>query len=121
MACQHHAIQAGAEIFRQACSSPQLQWGPVRAVVVCPSRFNDLLDHWDSKAAVLAIAMADLLKQHLDHNGTEPLCVVVDKHGGRNYYSALLQEAVGSAMTWSREESPDAVSMKWPDWIIRCA
>lgn len=103
--CQHTDIELGAHTLRQACSARQLQWGPVRAVVVCPSRFNDLVDRWDSKAAVLAIAMADLLRRHLGDNGSEPLSVVVDKHGGRNRYSALVQEAVGEGMTLAREES----------------
>ncbi len=105
MACHHAHIEPAAETLRQSCSARQLMWGPVRAVVVCPSRFNDLVERWDSKAAVLAIAMADLLRRHLGENDEEPLFVVVDKHGGRNRYSALIQEAVGEGMTLAREES----------------
>ena len=104
-ACPHTAILSGAKLLRQACAAQGVQWGPVRTAVVCPGRFNDLVDHWDSKAAVLAISMADLFRRHLDQNGTEPLCIVVDKHGGRNHYSALVQEAVGAGMTLAREES----------------
>ena len=35
------------------------------------------------------------------------LHVVVDKHGGRNHYSALVQEAVGAGMTLARAEGAD--------------
>ena len=105
LACRRETIEPAAETLRQTCSERNLCWGQVRAVVVCPSRFNDLVDHWDSKAAVLAIAMADLLRRHLAHNGEQPLSVVVDKHGGRNHYSALVQEAVGAGLVLAREES----------------
>ena len=104
-ACTREAIEPGAAKLRQASAAKELSWGPVRAVVVCPHRFNDLVDHWDSKGAVLAVAMAELMRRHLSDNGAEPLSVVVDKHGGRNYYSALVQEAVGAGVTQAREES----------------
>src|SRR5262245_38500355 len=37
-----------AERFADASRRGQLAWGPVRSVVVCPARFNAVLDRWGS-------------------------------------------------------------------------
>jgi hypothetical protein len=37
----------------------------------------------------------------------EPIHVRIDKHGGRNHYAALLQDAIGDGMVISLEESPE--------------
>lgn len=78
-------------------------WGPVWSVVVCPSRFNECLSRWGSKGAVLSESLALLLRANVE--GTdEPLHVVIDKHGGRNTYAALLQHALPEGIVVAREE-----------------
>ena len=68
-------------------------------------RFNDLIDKWDSKSAVLSVAVTQLMQQCLTHTAEpEPMRFVIDKHGGRNAYSALLQHAFADGIVLAEEE-----------------
>src|SRR5207253_588079 len=94
---------AGAR-FAEVCAANGVAWGLVRSVVVCPARFNRLLDHWGSKRAVLGHGLAELLRHTRGLAGDEPLCFFIDKHGGRNTYSAMLQEAFPDGLVIARQE-----------------
>ena len=91
--------------LRAAARKAEIRPGPVRSVAVCAPRFNKLLDEWTSKGAVLAVALKELLR-HLceDLAGDEPLHIFVDKHGGRNTYAAMLQDALPEGMVVVRQE-----------------
>ncbi len=94
-----------AERFHQSCATRGVVWDAVRSEVVCPTRFNALLDRWDSKGAVLGEALANLLQSRLALDGdAEPVTVWIDKHGGRNNYAALLQQALPYALVLAEEE-----------------
>jgi ribonuclease HII len=100
-------LAAAAARFERCCSRGQVVWGPVRSVVVCPTRFNGLLDQKGTKAAVLGYGLAELLRDSRDlDGGAEPLSFVIDKHGGRNTYVALLQDALADGMVVAQEEGP---------------
>jgi ribonuclease HII len=98
-------LAAVAGRFARCCTKNQVSWGPVHSVIICPTRFNDLVDHWRSKGAVLGQALATLLlrNQALEPEN-ESLIFFVDKHGGRNNYAAMLQNAFADAMVIAREE-----------------
>lgn len=99
------ALAAAAARFREACAAARVECGPVRSVVVCPTRFNELLDRWRSKAAVLAEALGDLVRANLALVGAdEEVCFVVDKHGGRNHYAPMLQNGIGDGMVVAHAE-----------------
>jgi ribonuclease HII len=96
---------AAAERFERCCRRKQLAWGLVRSVVICPRRFNELLDQWGSKGAVLGHGLAELARSNQALEGdTEALHFWVDKHGGRNNYSAMLQNAFPGGMVVAQEE-----------------
>jgi hypothetical protein len=100
--------QAAAERFRACCGGGQVEWGHVRSIVICPTQFNELLEHWDSKGAVLGHALVELLAGHPEMNGFgEPIWFFVDKHGGRNNYAAMLQSALSEGMVVALEEGRD--------------
>ncbi len=102
------AFGACAERFAEACEQSGLTLGLVRSVVVCPARFNGLLDRWDSKGVVLAVAMAELLgHNHATAAGAEPVRFFIDKHGGRNAYAAMVQHAYPDGLVLAREEGRD--------------
>src|SRR5436309_2731151 len=62
----------------------------------------------DSKGAVLGHGLAELVRcNHEFAAGTEPVHFFVDKHGGRNTYAAMLQEAVPGGMVVAHEEGMD--------------
>jgi ribonuclease HII len=84
------------------CETLAVRWGWIRSVVVCPAAFNALLDQWGTKAAVLTTSMVRLLRA-LPRDG-EPVAVFIDKHGGRNAYSAMLQPAFDDGLVLAREE-----------------
>jgi hypothetical protein len=98
-------LGAMAERLARAGADAGLAWGCVRSVVVCPARFNAVLDRWGSKAVVLGLVLGELLRAGHDPDaGTEPVSFFIDKHGGRNNYAATLQEAVPDGMVLAEEE-----------------
>jgi ribonuclease HII len=100
--------QRAAQRFASECLEHQLEWRLVRSSIICPARFNAWLDHWGSKGAILGQALAPLLRMVRAVGGTdEPIDIRIDKHGGRNYYAALLQDAISEGMVISLEESPE--------------
>jgi len=105
---------------------PAEQWAasePVRAaigerwhgdfrIVPCP-RFNQIVDEFGSKAVVLAHGMIDLLRSMAAtvQPANEPLLFLCDKHGGRNFYAAMLQEAFPNG--WIVPEIESAVESRY--------
>jgi hypothetical protein len=73
-------------------------------VIVCTPAFNDLLDHWGSKGAVLGRCLGQLLAWRPDPDETASLRYFIDKHGGRNHYASMLQNAIGDGMVIAEEE-----------------
>jgi hypothetical protein len=97
--------EAAAQRLGQVCAESALHWGLVRSVVICPTRFNALLDRWGSKGAVLGHALGELLscnRELADPN--EPVFFVIDKHGGRNHYAAVVQNALTDGLVVAHEE-----------------
>lgn len=100
--------RSAAERFRACCAAQQIEWGHFRSIIICPTQFNQLLDHWDSKGAVLGHALVELLAGHPEMDGFgEPIWFFVDKHGGRNNYAAMLQNALSEGMVVAFEEGRD--------------
>lgn len=106
LAAQADGWADAAERFRAASSANGIVWGLMRSVVVCPPRFNQVLDQWGSKGAVLAQALRELLALHGPPAADdEPVAIVIDKHGGRNTYFAQLQQAFADGFVVAHEES----------------
>lgn len=105
-AVQLSDVRLQAYHLGRACAARALSLGPVDIVVICPTRFNQLLDRWASKGAVLAEGLAELLRRNRSAlAGNDAIYVFVDKHGGRNRYAAMLQHALPAAMLFVHEES----------------
>jgi hypothetical protein len=94
--------------FARACDVAGVRPLAVRARLVFPAQFNELVEHFRSKGAALSHVTVGLLREVIDlvvppgdegsasalgcasrRNG--PVYTVCDKHGARNYYTALLQ------------------------------
>jgi ribonuclease HII len=102
---EHDAIDQGAEQFRKASAKCGIHWGLVRSVVLCTNRFNSLLKSWGSKGAVLGHGLGRLLACNRGlEDRSHALHFVIDKHGGRNTYAAMLQHALADGMVIAREE-----------------
>jgi ribonuclease HII len=89
--------------FTRACESAQVRPLFIRARLVFPTEFNNLIEHYGTKGAALSHITVGLLREVIDKVNNDdspkspapspqpPVHVVCDKHGGRNFYTALLQ------------------------------
>jgi hypothetical protein len=91
--------QAKAACFEDSCATANIGNWQVRSIVICPQRFNVLVDEGGTKGHVLAHALANLLHWHTIAHASGPygeddLFFFIDKHGGRNFYAAMIQHAL---------------------------
>ncbi len=79
------------------------------AVVVPTPRFNRFCDTYGSKAAALSSGLIELIRQTMEelNQDNEPVLIHCDKHGGRNYYGAMLQEAFADGWVVAEKESAE--------------
>jgi hypothetical protein len=87
--------------FTRACDSAGVQPLFIRAKLVCPAQFNELVEYYGNKAAALSHVTVGLLREVVDllPSNLPPSALrlppsvyaVCDKHGGRNFYTAFLQ------------------------------
>ena len=81
--------------FTASLAAAQVTFSVTRCVVTPAARFNGLVRRWESKAAVLEEGVTTLLRDVLATvNGHEPVTVVVDKQGGRNFYAPWISSAI---------------------------
>lgn len=88
---------------------------PTRLNVVVPRRMNQIIDETGSKAAALFRGYLSLVRStlqfHFNRHGVDWLdghdvVIIADKHGGRHYYSALLQETFPDGWVITEHEAP---------------
>ncbi len=79
------------ESFASCMSTHAIELVTLRSVAVFPQRFNQLVDECDSKGAALSNVTLDLVADLIRELDSDPICVVCDKHGGRNSYAGFLQ------------------------------
>lgn len=85
--------------LRDSLSAEGVRLLALSSRAVFPQEFNQLLDLYGSKGALLSHLTLELIEQAMRPLGEEPISVVCDKHGGRNRYGELLNG-------------------HFPDWII---
>lgn len=77
-----------------------------RASVVPAPRFNRYLDEYGSKAIPLVLGLSDLIASAVALlPAGEPVLFHCDKHGGRNFYAAIVQQAFPDGWVMSLKES----------------
>ncbi len=82
--------------FTRACAAASVRPLFIRARLVFPAQFNDLVERYGSKGAALSHVTVGLLREVMDMVAYDPsvpppIYALCDKHGGRNFYTALLQ------------------------------
>jgi ribonuclease HII len=98
-------VQRGQQ-FSLTCTACKVSDWLVFSGVVCPPRFNALIDRTGSKAAVLSHGFIQLLERGLSATvGQEAVMVFVDKQGGRNAYAGQIQQALSGGFVEPMEES----------------
>jgi ribonuclease HII len=98
-------LEPPAARFAEACAAAIVGGWQVRSVIVCPSRFNALLDERGTKSHVLSHALTYLLRwQRANLPGEDDLVFFIDKHGGRNTYAAIIQHALPDGLVLTVQE-----------------
>ena len=100
---------AAARRFEEACMAAGIRGWKANVAVVCTPRFNALLDAAGSKGAVLAHGLGELLRASCGlAPADEALTFHIDKHGGRNRYTAQIQHALSADAVLPLEEGMSA-------------
>jgi hypothetical protein len=95
VALDREAVAAAPSRLVEALTAGQVEFRVTRCVVTPAPRFNDLLAHWGSKAAAMEQGIITLLRDVLTAvNGDEPVTIVIDKQGGRNFYAPWVSTAI---------------------------
>jgi ribonuclease HII len=94
--------------FRVACDAAGVEEWTVRSVIVCPPRFNRLIQRAGTKSVVLADAFVRLLRAFVESAQGLPLEVTADKQGGRNTYLLQIQQAVGGLVRVLEESEQES-------------
>lgn len=113
-------IDAGHRELIEALETKGIRWGPIFTTVVDAPRLNGIIDRHNSKGTALALGVVKLLRACLAKPPLDDGLVVVDKHGGRNYYGPILQELCPDAWVVPIEEGMTSVyDVRWPSRTIR--
>ncbi|HEX4589433.1 MAG TPA: hypothetical protein VH120_05865 [Gemmataceae bacterium] len=77
-----------------------------RCVITPAGRFNTLIDRWGSKAAATEQGVITLLRDVVGAiDGREPVSIVIDKQGGRNFYAPWISTALPDGWVMPIRES----------------
>lgn len=91
----------------------QIQFLGVRARIIFPAEFNQLVSESGTKGAVLSNATLQLVRELSDLFANEtPTYIVCDKHGGRNRYDELISQNFDDKFVFRLEESREKSSYR---------
>ncbi len=91
LALDNESLEQATALFRDGLHTADVQLLSVRSRMIFPPRFNQLIDHYGNKATALSETSVGLLAELAEPLNDDSLLAVCDKHGGRNFYAALLQ------------------------------
>ncbi|MFO7956397.1 MAG: hypothetical protein R6X33_04815 [Candidatus Brocadiia bacterium] len=86
------AVASKADLLRRALNSNGTRLAAVRAAVVQPAEFNQVVSYTHNKSLLLFQKCGLLLRELWDTAGAGESHVVVDRHGGRIHYRRLLRD-----------------------------
>jgi hypothetical protein len=112
--------KCGERMIR-GCDSAAVRPLVVRARLVFPQEFNELCEHFGTKGAALSHVTIGLLREVVEVARTQysvpstscPVVAVCDKHGGRNFYTGLLQHHFPEHWVRSVHESRAESRYEW--------
>jgi hypothetical protein len=95
-AVAHEHLASGCDRLQSTTLKAEIELVDLRACVVHPSDFNDRCDRLTNKASVLSVATLSLVRELIRDCTDGPMQIVCDKHGGRNFYAALVWEELAA-------------------------
>jgi hypothetical protein len=78
-------------VLRDGLEQAGVRLAGLHSRTIFPKEFNDLTESFDNKSETLSRLTLELLAQVIERLPAAPVIAYCDKHGGRNFYSALLQ------------------------------
>ena len=98
-------VKNRAERFVDLCEQAGCEPKRIQSRVVCPARFNELVDEYGNKASALSHTTLQLVRDVLKKvPSDETTYVLCDKHGGRNKYGPLLNDTFPDTLAMVRQE-----------------
>jgi len=88
-------------------AAAQVRIVELRAKALFPAEFNLQVERVGNKAEVLSLTSLYLVRSVLERLPEEPAIVTCDKHGGRDYYAALLQHVFPDELVRIRRETAE--------------
>jgi hypothetical protein len=108
-------LELAGAVLNGGCSACGVQLAELRAAVVFPAAFNVAVKRCDNKAEVLSLTTLRLARRVLEALPRGRAVVFCDKHGGRNFYAALLQHIFPDELVIVKHESAELSVYK-----VRC-
>jgi hypothetical protein len=106
VAVEREAVAVTPRRFAEAVTAVPVEFRFARCVVTPAPRFNALIDHWGSKSAAMEQGIIALLRDVLNTiDGREPITIVIDKQGGRNFYAPWISTAIPDGWVMPIRES----------------
>ena len=122
-----------AALLRKSCAASGVTLLAVRARLIYPAEFNELVDRHGTKGAALSHVTLALVREVVDASmkprGTSPpartlppdscpltpdsCSITLDKHGGRNRYAAILQHHFPDSWIEVIDEGRSASRYRW--------
>lgn len=84
-------LSSGTVVATSGCGKRGVRVADLQASVLFPAAFNSAVNRLGNKAEVLSLTTLQLAKRVLESLPAGKAIVFCDKHGGRNFYAALLQ------------------------------
>jgi hypothetical protein len=98
-------LDALAFALMAGCEQAGVRLAGLEASVLFPGDFNAAVSRCGNKAEVLSLTTLRLADRLLAKLPAGPAIVLCDKHGGRNYYAALLQSVFPDELVRVQQES----------------
>jgi ribonuclease HII len=102
--------------LREACEGSGVTLLAMRARLVYPAEFNELVDYFGSKGAALSHITLALVRRVVDEvSGAEAdrFLICLDKHGGRSRYTAILQHHFPESWVEPVSENRNISRYRW--------
>ena len=94
-------VAAAAAALKLGCAAVGVELTALQVRAIFPDRFNEQVRSCGNKAEVLSLTTLRLVAELVERlPAAGQVLVTCDKHGGRDYYAALLQHVFGD--TWVR-------------------
>lgn len=104
--------------WQKCCEKHGVRLVAIKAAIVEPRRFNQMIRDCDNKSLVVSRIAFRLLRSVWNPDDTETF-IVADKHGGRNRYDELLSEVLDGEMIFRVKEGAERSDYKVGKTVLR--